>query len=63
MTRNTSTIASTSVSTTDLTDALTNGVESKGTAQPMSGGKLAESWAMRSFTAVATASALAPGVS
>ena len=40
MTRKTRIIASISVSTTDFTDALTNGVESYGTVQAMSGGKL-----------------------
>ncbi len=63
ITRKTRIIASTSVSTTELTDALTNGVESNGTLQPMSGGKVCASSAMRVFTASATARALAPGVS
>src|SRR5215213_155615 len=63
ITRNTSIIASTSVSTTDSTDALTNGVESYGTDQAMSCGNPTASSAMRAFTALATASAFAPGVS
>ena len=53
ITRNTRIIASTSVSTTDSTDAFTNGVESYGTLHSMSGGKPTASSSMRAFTASA----------
>src|SRR3954466_3176452 len=51
ITRKTRIIASISVSTTDLTDALTKGVESYGTLQPISGGKVSASSAMRALAA------------
>src|SRR5215204_559988 len=63
ITRKTRIIASISVSTTDSTDAFTNGVESYGTLHSMSAGKPIDNSAMRAFTASAAASAFAPGVS
>ena len=63
MTRNTSTIASTSVWMTLSIEALMKGVVSNGTRHVISGGKFASSSCMRVRTASAVATALAPAAS
>ena len=60
-TRVTSSMASTSVVTTSLMDAVTNGVVSNGILYFTPGGRLRDSSSIRWATASLTASALAPG--
>jgi hypothetical protein len=61
ITKNTSTIASTSVRITSTIDAVINGVVSYGTLHVTPCGRSLASVAISALTAFATASALAPG--